>query len=230
MRASMNVTEAARWIVNEAAQVADHLTRYFKRHDGIRTDVELGFEGRLLERHRVDSDSFTESDMLAVAALGVQVQPHVAEHLIDDAGQRWSGQIKAARAALKPYKSLADLPEEFVKSGPLFDLYQDLKFFRGLQFNYVTQSKLLATKFPAHVPIRDRRVEGLLDLGKSNDWWMPMRELLGSRGVSKTLADVRLVGDGEKATPLRRLDVVLWMEHRARERKEARGILDSRPQ
>lgn len=219
MRVSMTVSEAARWIVNETAQVADHLTRYFKQHDDIRADAKLGFEGRLFERHRVDSDSFTESDMLAVAALGVQVRPHIAEHLIDDAGNRWSDQIKAARDALEPYKGLADLPEELVKSGPLGDLYRDLKFFRGLKFNYVTQSKLLATKFPAHVPIRDRRVAGLLGLTKSNDWWMPMRELLGSPGVSKTLADVQLVGDGAKATILRRLDVMLWMEHLTLERQ-----------
>ena len=91
------------------------------------------------------------------------------------------------------------------------------------QFNYVTQSKLLATKFPAHVPIRDRRVEGLLGLAKSNDWWMPMRELLGSPGVSKTLADVQLVGDGAKATLLRRLDVILWMEHLTRERRKSKN-------
>lgn len=216
----MTVLEAARWIVSEPARVADHLLRYFRQHDDIRTDVKLGFEGRLFERHRVDSDSFTESDMLAVAALGVQVRPHIAHHLIEDAGGRWNRQIKAARAALGSYKSLAELPEELVRSGPLLDLYQDLKFFRGLKFNYVTQSKLLATKFPAHVPIRDRRVQDLLGLTKSNDWWMPMRELLGAPGVSKTLTDVQLVGEGTRATPLRRLDVVLWMEHLARERRK----------
>jgi hypothetical protein len=215
----MTINEAGRWIVNEPGEVADHLKRYFKRHDDIQTDTKLGFTGRLFERHRTDTDSFTESDMLAVATLGVQVRPHIAEHLIEDEGQRWSRQIKAARTAIEPYKSLADLPVELVKSGPLCDLYQDLKSFRGLKFNYVTQSKLLATKFPAHVPVRDSRVEGLLGLKKSNDWWMPMRELLGAPKVQATLAAVQLNGDGATATPLRRLDVVLWMEHLTRERR-----------
>jgi len=216
---SMTINEAGRWIVNEPGEVADHLKRYFKRHDDIQTDTKLGFTGRLFERHRTDTDSFTESDMLAVATLGVQVRPHIAEHLIEDEGQRWSRQIKAARTAIEPYKSLADLPVELVKSGPLCALYQDLKSFRGLKFNYVTQSKLLATKFPAHVPVRDSRVEGLLGLKKSNDWWMPMRELLGAPKVQATLAAVQLNGDGATATPLRRLDVVLWMEHLTRERR-----------
>ena len=216
---SMTINEAERWIVNEPGEVADHLKRYFKRHDDIQTDTKLGFTGRLFERHRTDTDSFTESDMLAVATLGVQVRPHIAEHLIEDEGQRWSRQIKAARTAIEPYKSLADLPVELVKSGPLCDLYQDLKSFRGLKFNYVTQSKLLATKFPAHVPVRDSRVEGLLGLKKSNDWWMPMRELLGAPGVHKVLTAVQLNGDGVNATPLRRLDVVFWMEHLTQERR-----------
>jgi hypothetical protein len=219
---SMTIDKAKRWIVDESGQVSDHLTRYFERHDDIRADTKLGFTGRLFERHRQETDSFTESDMLAVAALGVQVRPHIAEHLIEDVGQRWSSQIKAARAAIKPYRSLANLPVELVQSGPLCDLYEDLKLFRKLGFGKVTKSKLLATKFPAHVPIRDSRVEGLLGLKKSNDWWMSMRELLGAPGVRETLAAVHLEGDGAKATPLRRLDVVLWMEHLAQERRRRR--------
>jgi hypothetical protein len=214
----MNIATAASWIVSETDAIADHLKRYFQRHEDLHQDVEQGFTGRLFEKFIAGSERsrFTASDMLAVSALGVTVPPHVAEHLIDDVDGRWSRQLAAVSEAVARYDDLADMPEKNVESGPLSELYDQLKMFRGLGFNYVTQSKLLAAKFPSHVPIRDRRVEDLLELTGSTQWWAPMRELIRSQGVREALMAVVLPDDIE-VTTLRRLDVVLWMEHRTRE-------------
>jgi hypothetical protein len=83
---------------------------------------------------------------------------------------------------------------------------------------YVTTSKLLAAKFPSVIPIRDSKVETLLGLAKSREWWEPIRNLFTAPGLS--LADhIDGLNVSEKignVTTLRRLDVVLWMEAKAR--------------
>ena len=79
-------------------------------------------------------------------------------------------------------------------------------------------SKLTAAKFPTVVPIRDSKVETLLGLEKSREWWSPIRKLFTFPGQSLAgyLDELKVSTEVGKVTTLRRLDVILWMEAKAR--------------
>jgi hypothetical protein len=68
----------------------------------------------------------------------------------------------------------------------------------------------MAAKFPDLIPIRDSKVEALLECEKAERWWEPIHQLLDA--TSGTVADLQQNGQAVLATPLRKLDVILWME------------------
>ena len=74
----------------------------------------------------------------------------------------------------------------------------------------VVRSKLMAAKFPEIMPIRDSRVEKLLGWENRDEWWAPMHELLSK--CQATLAGIRVPDTGFVVSPLRKLDIILWME------------------
>jgi hypothetical protein len=104
------------------------------------------------------------------------------------------------------------------EGGELSDLYDLLETREG--FGYVTTSKLMAAKFPCLVPIRDSIVETLLGMEDEKSWWEPIRTLFteadGSliRHLNERFKTPDQIGE---VTTLRRLDVILWMESRARQ-------------
>ena len=92
----------------------------------------------------------------------------------------------------------------------------------------MTASKLLATKFPAVVPIRDSKVETLLGLEKSREWWFPIRKLITVPDLSLAgyLDELEVPAEVGHVTTLRRLDVILWMEAKARGIQTGKPALD----
>lgn len=215
----MNSTAtAAAWMVGNPERVATHLARYFLPHEDVAEDIRAGFSGRLFEHHlrRSTAERFTPLDVLAVEALSVDVPPLVAARLVDVREERFAGLLLSCRAALRDVADLRDVPDELIDGGPLVALHRELRDLPGL--GTVVTSKLMAAKFPAHVPIRDRLVEEHLGLAKSRTWWAPIRELVSAGGVAETLLGAALPDGAPEVTLLRRLDVVLWMEERARRR------------
>ena len=104
-------------------------------------------------------------------------------------------------------------PSLLADDGHLSRLYLKLKDQKGL--GKVTSSKLLATKFPNVVPIRDSLVEQVLGWSNQTAWWIPMRNLMLS-GVHEVIANLPLPAGAPAVTTLRKLDVVLWMEAKSR--------------
>ena len=68
------------------------------------------------------------------------------------------------------------------------------------------------------VPIRDSKVETLLGLEKSREWWSPTRKLftVPSQSLAGYLDELNVPAEVGTVTTLRRLDVILWMEAKAR--------------
>jgi hypothetical protein len=72
----------------------------------------------------------------------------------------------------------------------------------------------MAAKFPELIPIRDSKVEALLEYQKVKEWWKSMHHLL--RDTHETLNSLQIENKDIQVTPLRKLDVILWMEAEAR--------------
>jgi hypothetical protein len=84
--------------------------------------------------------------------------------------------------------------------------------------SYVKSSKLLAAKFPEVVPIRDSKVETLLGLSSSESWWLDIRKLFLDDGevLANHLDRLPVPPGCSPIATLRRLDIILWMEAKAR--------------
>jgi hypothetical protein len=97
---------------------------------------------------------------------------------------------------------------------PFAGLYDRLNAEPGM--GYVTTSKLMAARFPDIVPIRDSEVERLLGLEKSETWWNHMQAIVSEPSIRYLLSELNIPESSQTVGPLRRLDVILWMEARAR--------------
>lgn len=204
------IAEVVDWLfaTENKHRIQSHLTRYFS-----------SYRGRYFEWFIKQSDPriFTPWDILAVETLSVSVPTETARWFLEPNEVR---DYLLAESLLKidsTGNSLWACDEKLLnKGGALSDLYMLMREKDGL--GYVTTSKLLATKFPAVVPIRDSQVENLLDLGRSKEWWSPIRQLFTSsdQSLDKYLNEFNVPNEIGFVTPLRRLDVVLWMEAKAR--------------
>jgi hypothetical protein len=195
--------------------VNNHLTRYFQRFDDLNESSRQGFTGRFYDDYRIRSEPerFTPWDILAVASLGVEVPPQHVAYLLCG---RASSDVDFVRL-------LASCHEETAQAGPwwteptsrwkeLAQLYKTLESLKGM--GPVKTSKLMAVKFPDHVPISDRRVKNMLGYQKGSSWWSTVRDVVRHPGVRDALMDVVLDSGIPTIGLLRRLDVVLWMEDR----------------
>lgn len=187
-------------------RLGDLVDRYFGLIPG-----ELGYEGRQFEWFaRPSIDGFVADDFLAIGALSVRVPATTARKLIEDPRRTLSDLVRDCRTDAEVHAERPDLAWLWREEGPFGHLFQALNRSEYPGVGRVIRSKLLATKFPAHVPIRDTRVEKLLALSKSTDWWEPLhyllantRQILNDLGSQKSLTSV---------TPLRLLDAILWLE------------------
>ena len=199
------------WLLEEEnkQRIQDHLSRYFT----------VKYSGKHFEWFVAQSDSkmFTPWDILAVEALSVTVPTETARWLLEPNTKRDDHLAEALRSLVPGQDSLWTCDEELLSDGkPLSKLYSMLRAEEGL--GYVTASKLMAAKFPSVVPIRDSKVETLLGLEKSREWWSPIRKLFTVPGQSLAgyLDELKVPAEVGRVTTLRRLDVILWMEAKAR--------------
>jgi hypothetical protein len=204
-------TEIRGWLLAEEnkQRIQDHLSRYFT----------VKYSGKHFEWFVVQSDpkKFTPWDILAVEALSRTVPTETARWLFEPNTVRDDLYAESLRSLVSDRDSLWTCDEKLLNDGgALRGLYKLLRKQPGL--GKVTASKLLATKFPAAVPIRDSKVETLLGLEKSREWWSPIRKLFTVPGQSLAgyLDELKVPTEVGKVTTLRKLDVILWMEAKAR--------------
>jgi hypothetical protein len=205
------VTEIRDWLLADEnrQRIQDHLSWYFSQK----------YSGKHFEWFVSQSDymKFTPWDILAVEALSVTVPTETARWLLEPNTKRDEHLAEALRSLVTGQDSLWACDEELLSDGkPLSKLYSMLRAEEGL--GYVTASKLMAAKFPSVVPIRDSKVETLLSLEKSREWWSPIRKLftVPDQSLAGYLDELEVPAEVGHVTTLRRLDVILWMEAKAR--------------
>jgi hypothetical protein len=187
--------------------IEEQLIRYFTPLEDYEDRGRKHFTGRFFEWHVARSDKlrFTESDLLAVQRLSITVPPKAAFDLLENRNSYFAELIAACWQQIGAAPDIRSLPDRDLAEGALFQLYWELRKFHNV--GDTAASKLMATKFPAHIPIRDSRVSA--HLGATGKWWSPIKQLICAPGVAETLAAPVLPGPHVEL--LRRLDVVLWM-------------------
>jgi hypothetical protein len=196
------------------SRLEDHLDWYL-RH----------YKGRFFEilREKSSSRRFEIFDISAAESLSVLVPPRAVNWLLREDEAR-DALLDEVDDALVPGKDalwtcdrglLIGDRNKLEESGALFQLYYQLKS-HGI--GPVTASKLLAAKYPNVVPIRDSLVEKLLEPNKATNWWLDIRTLFddGDQVLADHLDRLPIPSGGPPVTTLRRLDIILWMEAKAR--------------
>lgn len=155
---------------------------------------------------------FTASDIISIEMLSVQVPAVVALDLLEGAlGEEAAVFLEQIPASVPLWANEA---EELIKDGgPADSVWRLLESQDGV--GWVTAGKLLARKRPSLIPVYDDVVRCAFDRPKKI--WTALRDVLrqddGSfRAVLEDL--IRRAGIPAEITPLRALDVALWMRHR----------------
>jgi hypothetical protein len=203
-------TGIAEWIndPHHRLLIVRHLRNYFGNND-----ADSGYEGRQFEWFQKYSarERFTSNDILAISALSVSVPATTARRLIEDPEGTYNTVLQKCIAHESANTTKLETSWLWAEGSPFLDLFEQLGTERGVA--KVVRSKLMAAKFPSLIPIRDSRVEALLEMEKATSWWEPMHQLLDK--TKETLFKIE-VQPGVKVEPLRKLDVILWMEARER--------------
>lgn len=182
-----------------------HLKEYFGK-----------YQGRFFELFATKSSKmeFTPWDFLAINSLSVYpTADAIGSFLvdrIDEFNLRLEETHKKINSLHLDQRKLWTIPPRFLASGnELANLYEALKSVNG--FGYVTASKLLAVKFPELIPIRDSKVEKLLQAQEL--WWEPMAQVMKNEEIFKMLTKLSegLQTKQPRPSVLRVLDVLLWM-------------------
>ena len=191
-------------------RLQNHLSRYF----------EANYSGKNFEWFISQSErnSFTPWDILAVESLSVTVPVNTSRWLLEPNSKRDELIAESRRQLVANKDLLWTCDEELIREGgALSELYDLLRKMDGL--GYVTTSKLMAAKFPSVIPIRDSKVETILGLENSREWWVPIRNhfRLSNGALAKHLDGFEIPDGVGPVSTLRRLDVILWMESKARD-------------
>jgi hypothetical protein len=126
--------------------------------------------------------------------------------LLEDIDGKYSNLLKASVKHQEEHQHSGDLGWLWESETPFVRLHAAVEALSGI--GRVVCSKLLAAKFPKLIPIRDSRVEKLLEIKPTGLWWKPLHEI--HEAVEPTL--LKLNGIDSAASSLRALDVLLWME------------------
>lgn len=190
---------------NEPAAQADLKTYFFE------TEPDRRYTGRLFERFSAAGDPYTigAHDFAATSVLSVSLTGQVIESVLD----RHAEIERLLQIASDPAATLwsTDPSSEYYTA--MAELYTVLRGIDGV--GSTSASKLLASKRPHFVPIRDSVVEQLL--GNPTEWWKPWRDALSNPGFVEFVQSLPGPSD---VSVLRKLDVILWM-HGSRVAKRA---------
>jgi hypothetical protein len=156
---------------------------------------------------------FTASDILSIEMLSVQLPPLVALDLLDGAlGEEAAAFLNQIPTSVLLWDNEA---EDLIKDGgPADSVWRLLENQDGV--GWVTAGKLLARKRPSLIPVYDDVVRCAFDWPR--EIWKALRDALRQDGGSfrAVLEDLsKRSGIPAEITPLRALDVVLWMRHRS---------------
>ena len=158
-------------------------------------------------------DRFTASDVVAVKLLSIDLPARVALDLLDGA----RGEEAAALLAKIPVPvNLWDADAEALirKGGAADILWRLLEKQDGA--GWVTAGKLLARKRPSLIPVYDNVVR--CSFGWPRNVWTALREALqrDEGNLLASLNDLRQRAElPDQITPLRVLDVTVWMRHKS---------------
>lgn len=184
-----------------------YLQRHIDRYFGINDSTEI-FQGRNFEWFikGKDQSRFLPTDFLAISALSVDVPAETQRKLLEDSDDKFTDLLLASIKQEADHLGSVDFSWLWEKKSPIMKLHAEVEKLPGI--GRVVCSKLLATKFPNLIPIRDSKVEKLLGIKPTGLWWKPLHELHES--VKPML--VNLKGVESAASTLRALDVLLWIE------------------
>jgi hypothetical protein len=217
---SIPIGEARDWLLSPESQtrIGQHLNRYLTSYSGRHFEAfsALGAGPKI-----------TSWDVLAAESLSVAIPPDVVLWISRENRERDQLLNSLYESLVLGKQKIWTCHEQvFADNEDLSKLYKMLKEHKNM--SYVKSSKLLAAKFPEVVPIRDSKVEMLLGLRSSERWWLDIRNLfLDDGGLLATHLDrLPIPPECGPITTLRRLDIILWMEAKARRipsRQRTRG-------
>lgn len=207
----MGMDEITEWMNSKdnRRHLQDLLDKYFGGENG-----SGGYEGRQFEWFVSQSNStaFTAMDILAIGALSVEIPATTSRVLLEDSSKMYTSHLVACREWVQQHSTHSDTDWLWADDSPFNNFYEDLR--KEERVGKVVCSKLMAAKFPELIPIRDSKVEALLKYQKVKGWWKPMHHLL--RETLETLNSLHIRNKDIQVTPLRKLDVILWMEAKRR--------------
>ena len=155
---------------------------------------------------------FTASDILSIEMLSVYLPPLVALDLLEGAlGEKAAALLEQIPTSVSLWDN--DAVELIRDDGPADGLWRLLESQEGV--GWVTAGKLLARKRPSLIPVYDDVVR--CAFGRPREIWKALHNALrqddGSfMAVLQNL--MKRAGIPAEITPLRALDVALWMRHR----------------
>lgn len=155
---------------------------------------------------------FTASDILSLEMLSVQLPPRATLALLEGALRNASAAYLERIPTSVPLWD-KDAAELISDRGPAVGLWHLLESQSGV--GWVTAGKLLARKRPALIPVYDDIVR--CAFGRPKEFWKALRAVLRQDGGSfRTVVEnlKERAGLPEQITPLRTLDVAVWMRHR----------------
>jgi hypothetical protein len=212
--------EAVAWLSKNQSHAKDLFEKYFRKRVGEQS--KFVWHGQHFEwfASRVERDRFTEVDLAAIGALSVELRAQTARELIEDEDGTLNRLLSECESWISENgddASNPDLSLEWLnKDKPFRGLWDELVKPSRVGLGDVKASKLMATKYPGLIPVYDQKVSWLLSPLDIKQWWKPMRELVIQ--VKPILDQFTLERDDINVTTLRKLDVVLWMEARERQR------------
>jgi len=184
----------ASFLAENSTQAKEDLGLYFANYAGRWFEHFSGLS---------NPDRLDANDIVACGTLSVEFDGQTIQELMGR-----EADINALLAEC-PSRDTAlwDLQPESAEYSALTDLYTLLRGIEGM--GPVRTSKLLASKRPHAVPIRDSVVEALL--GATTQWWGPWRTVVADEQLRQLVAEVSPPEVPADTSVLRRLDVILWM-------------------
>jgi len=152
------------------------------------------------------ADLITAGDLIAVSALSVDIPAAASIKILGTEADRITALLKQISRDLE----LPDASDEIVDAGAPAELWSLLRELPGM--GPTTTSKLLARKRPRLVPIYDSVVASVYGIPDSRGYWRAMRTLVKTDNLWQRADQLRVrAGLSPLITPLRVIDIVVWM-------------------